>query len=229
MLISINDLDYEEGKVKYEDVKLEQLLERTPSKKIVPFYFEIIRGSLIDADILASSKENILDLLIPDIEKAETRIKNTEEELEKVLMEKVISVLEEETPLSEKEWTEAERDKLRALGMLTMKPVVKVDKDTPIQEFLKRAIEVAKIIFFYTAGPREIHAWDMKQGATAVECAGKIHSDFEKGFVRADVVAFEDYLECHSMNDAKSKGLAKLVEKDFVISDGDIVEIRSGI
>jgi len=229
MLISINDLEYEEGKVKYEDERLERLREKISPKKTAPFYVEITKGSLTDADILVSSKENLLDLLIPDIEKAEKRILNTRDEEEKNLMHKLLGILEEETPLSQKDWPDSEMKKLRALGMISLKPVLLVDKGTPVQDFLRLAMQASKTIFFYTAGPKEVHAWDMKEGATAVECAGKIHSDLEKGFVRADVVSFDEFMECHNMSEAKSKGIARVVEKDFIISDGDVIEIRSSL
>lgn len=229
MLISITDLDYEEGKVKYDDERLDTLTDKISPKKTVPFYIEIIRGSYADADILASTSENVLDLLIPDIEKAETRLKNSEDDEEIILMKKVLGMLEEERPLSEAEWNNSELKKLRALGMFSIKPVILTEKDTPLQDFLKKAVKKSKTIFFYTAGPKEVHAWDMKEGATAVECAGKIHSDLERGFVRADIVSYEDFLACHSMNDAKTRKIAKVVEKDYPVTDGDVLEIRSSL
>ena len=79
------------------------------------------------------------------------------------------------------------------------------------------------LISFLTAGSDECRAWTIKQGTRAPQAAGKIHTDFERGFIRAEVVAFEDLKACGSMANAKAKGLVRSEGKDYVMKDGDIV------
>ncbi|HOV40529.1 MAG TPA: DUF933 domain-containing protein, partial [Oscillospiraceae bacterium] len=85
------------------------------------------------------------------------------------------------------------------------------------------------LISFLTAGPQEVRAWTIKKGTKAPQAAGKIHSDFEKGFIRAEVVSFSDLMECGSMTVAKEKGLVRLEGKDYVMQDGDIVLFRFNV
>ncbi len=80
------------------------------------------------------------------------------------------------------------------------------------------------LISFLTAGPKEVRAWTIRRGTKAPQAAGKIHSDFERGFIRAEVVAFNDLCECGSLAAAKSKGLLRSEGKEYVMNDGDVVE-----
>jgi ribosome-binding ATPase len=82
---------------------------------------------------------------------------------------------------------------------------------------------------FFTVGEDEVRAWTTRRGATAVEAAGAIHTDLQKGFVRAEVVACQDLLELGSMHEAKTKGKLRLEGKEYSVKDGDIVHIRFNI
>ena len=82
------------------------------------------------------------------------------------------------------------------------------------------------LISFLTAGPQEVRAWTIKQGTKAPQAAGKIHTDFEKGFIKAEVVAFTDVDACGSVNAAKEKGLVRIEGKEYVMKDGDVVLFR---
>ena len=79
---------------------------------------------------------------------------------------------------------------------------------------------------YLTAGPKEARAWTIKKGATAPEAAGVIHTDFQKGFIKAEVVHFADLVEAGSMADAKAAGKVRMEGKDYVMADGDVVEFR---
>ena len=79
---------------------------------------------------------------------------------------------------------------------------------------------------FLTAGPKESRAWTIRQGATAPQAAGVIHTDFEKGFIKAEVVSFDDLVTAGSLQDARAQGKARIEGKDYVMSDGDVVEFR---
>ncbi|MER5180314.1 redox-regulated ATPase YchF [Streptomyces sp. NPDC002896] len=82
---------------------------------------------------------------------------------------------------------------------------------------------------YLTAGPKESRAWTIKRGATAPEAAGVIHTDFQKGFIKAEVISFEDLVECGSVHDARAAGKARMEGKDYVMRDGDVVEFRFNV
>ena len=81
---------------------------------------------------------------------------------------------------------------------------------------------------YLTAGPKEARAWTIPIGATAPEAAGVIHSDFQRGFIKAEVVSYDDLVASGSMAEAKAKGLVRVEGKDYVMADGDVVEFRFG-
>lgn len=82
---------------------------------------------------------------------------------------------------------------------------------------------------YLTAGPKESRAWTIKKGATAPEAAGVIHTDFQKGFIKAEVISFADLVETGSVAEARSKGKARMEGKDYVMQDGDVVEFRFNV
>jgi ribosome-binding ATPase len=82
---------------------------------------------------------------------------------------------------------------------------------------------------FLTAGPKESRAWTIRKGDTAPEAAGVIHTDFQKGFIRAEVVSFEDLVAAGSLPNARAKGKVRLEGKDYVMADGDVVEFRFNV
>ncbi|TPQ21565.1 redox-regulated ATPase YchF [Streptomyces sporangiiformans] len=82
---------------------------------------------------------------------------------------------------------------------------------------------------YLTAGPKESRAWTIKKGATAPEAAGAIHTDFQKGFIKAEVISFADLVETGSVTEARAKGKARMEGKDYVMQDGDVVEFRFNV
>ena len=82
---------------------------------------------------------------------------------------------------------------------------------------------------YLTAGPKETRAWTIPKGAKAPQAAGVIHTDFEKGFIKAEIVSFEDLVETGSVVEARAKGKARLEGKDYVMQDGDVVEFRFNV
>jgi len=100
----------------------------------------------------------------------------------------------------------------------------------PINEILINKIkQKLDIILFFTAGEKEVRSWILKNGKTVKEAARKIHSDLEKGFVRAEVIHFEDFMKMKDMKLAKEKGLLRIEGKDYIVKDGDIIYIRASI
>jgi GTP-binding protein YchF len=82
---------------------------------------------------------------------------------------------------------------------------------------------------YFTAGVEEVRAWTVKTGATAPEAAGVIHTDFEKGFIRAEVISYNDYIECNGEQNSKDSGKMRLEGKDYVVKDGDVMHFRFNV
>jgi hypothetical protein len=82
---------------------------------------------------------------------------------------------------------------------------------------------------YFTAGPKEVRAWTIHHGDTAPQAAGVIHTDFEKGFIRAEVIAFADYVACKGEHGAKEHGKMRLEGKEYVVKDGDVMHFRFNV
>ena len=98
-----------------------------------------------------------------------------------------------------------------------------------LDRLINACYDLLGLISYLTAGKPEVRAWTIKKGTKAPQAAGKIHTDFERGFIRAEVVAFDDLMECGSMAAAKEKGLVRSEGKDYVMKDGDIVLFRFNV
>ena len=101
--------------------------------------------------------------------------------------------------------------------------------ESGLDRLIKASYSLLGLISYLTAGPKEVRAWTITKGTKAPQAAGKIHSDFEKGFIRAEIVSFDDLMACGSMNAAKEKGLVRSEGKEYVIQDGDIVLFRFNV
>jgi GTP-binding protein YchF len=95
--------------------------------------------------------------------------------------------------------------------------------------FLQAAYELLGLISFLTAGEPEVRAWTIRKGTRAVDAAGEIHSDIQRGFIRAEVIAYDDFISAGSMHKAKELGLVRLEGKDYIVKDGDIILFRFNV
>lgn len=98
-----------------------------------------------------------------------------------------------------------------------------------LDRLIKECYSLLGLISYLTAGKPEVRAWTIKKGTKAPQAAGKIHTDFERGFIRAEVISFEDLIACGSMSAAKEKGLVRSEGKEYVMKDGDIVLFRFNV
>lgn len=101
--------------------------------------------------------------------------------------------------------------------------------ESGLDKLIKASYSLLGLISYLTAGKPEVRAWTIKKGTKAPQAAGKIHTDFERGFIRAEVVHFDDLMKCGSMNAAKEKGLVRSEGKEYVMKDGDIVLFRFNV
>ncbi len=102
-------------------------------------------------------------------------------------------------------------------------------EESGLDRLIKASYSLLGYISYLTAGPKEVRAWTIVNGTEAPQAAGKIHSDFERGFIRAEIVSFDDLMACGSMNAAKEKGLVRSEGKEYVIHDGDVVLFRFNV
>ena len=98
-----------------------------------------------------------------------------------------------------------------------------------LDRLIQASYKLLGLISYLTAGEPEVRAWTITDGTKAPQAAGKIHSDFERGFIRAEVVAYKDLMECGNMVAAKEKGLVRSEGKEYVMKDGDIVLFRFNV
>jgi len=115
--------------------------------------------------------------------------------------------------------SEEKREFLNELGM----------SESGLDKIVKASYKLLGLISYLTAGEPEVRAWTIVNGTKAPQAAGKIHTDFEKGFIRAEVVAYDDLMSCGTMNAAKEKGLVRSEGKEYVMKDGDIVLFRFNV
>ena len=114
---------------------------------------------------------------------------------------------------------EDKQEMLEALGL----------EESGLDRVVKASYRLLGLISFLTAGEPEVRAWTIKKGTKAPQAAGKIHSDIERGFIKAEVISYEDLIKEKSMVVAKEKGLVRAEGKDYVMQDGDVVLFRFNV
>ncbi|MDK2809252.1 MAG: ribosome-binding ATPase [Clostridiales bacterium] len=102
-------------------------------------------------------------------------------------------------------------------------------KESGLEKLIKASYSLLGLISYLTSGEDETRAWTIKQGTKAPAAAGKIHSDFERGFIRAEVVGYQDLLDCKSIAAAKEKGLVGIEGKEYIVKDGDVILFRFNV
>ena len=111
------------------------------------------------------------------------------------------------------------KEMLEALGL----------EESGLDKLIKKSYELLGLISFLTAGETEVRAWTIKKGTKAPQAAGKIHSDMERGFIKAEIVSYEDLMREGSMLAAKEKGLVRQEGKEYIMQDGDIVVFKFNV
>jgi ribosome-binding ATPase YchF (GTP1/OBG family) len=114
---------------------------------------------------------------------------------------------------------EERKDFLQALGL----------EEPGLHKMIKEGYKLLDLITFFTAGPKEARAWTIRKGTKAQQAAGEIHSDMERGFIAAEVINYEKYIEIGSFQKAKEVGAVRLEGKDYIVKDGDIIYFRFNV
>ena len=217
------------GKHNIKDSRLDQVDNIVKAKKKTYVQVELIgQGAVLDADAILALKDSRADLVLKDLEFIETRSANATEESEKALLNKLKTILEKEEFIFNTTLNEEEKRNISVYGLATVKPIVLVEeKDLDdLNGLLARCLRDAGFISFLTAGERESRAWLIKKGTTAWEAAGSVHSDIQRGFIRAEIISFNDFIQAGSEAGAKQSGKVRLEQKDYLMQDGDWANFR---
>jgi hypothetical protein len=179
-------------------------------------------------DAILTSRAALSDLLMKDLDFVETRLGRDAGEAEKKVLQKMAEGLVSETPVSKLGLTAEELAAVSAHAFVTNRPVLaasEAELGAP-EALLVRMLAESGYICFLTLGGKENRAWPIRAGTTAWEAAGSIHTDLQKGFIRAEVISFADLVEAGGETEAKRAGKVRLELKNYVMQDYDVVNIR---
>lgn len=218
------------GKINLIDRRLDTVQKMFNSAKKVYIQTELITENekLKEADGLLGAQDARADFILNDLEFVENRLERAEDEAEKKLLSRFKEELDKEKFISELPLSEEEMRRIYGYPLLTTKPIFLAtasdleDRD----KLLLSAYIYFGYLSFFTATEKEAHAWPLKKGSSAWEAAGCIHSDIQKGFIRAEVVGFQDLINDGSLSQARNHNHLRLENKDYVVQDADFIFFR---
>jgi len=229
MKIAVLGCDVPLGKKNLADDRLEKLKDLFHAQKITFIQIDFQDSShLKDADGILCGLKAKLDLVLADLEIIESHLLD---EQNKDLLLRSKEALEKEVILAEVPFSEEEKKLLLNLNLVTLKPAAFVDEQNlaVLPEVISSAYAACGMISFFTVNEKELRAWPIKKGTTAFEAAGAIHSDIQRGFIKAEVVGYADLVKSGGLNPAKAKGLVRLEDKGYIVKDGDLLQIRFNV
>jgi len=226
-IFSIPDLPL--GKHNIKDDRLDQVDKLVKAKKKTYVQVELVgQDAALEADAILVLSDSRQDLILKDLEFVETRLNRAEQEQEKILLNKLKAALEKEEFIFNTGLNPEEKKLMSGYGLLTNKPIIVAERQEleDLNKLLARALKESGFISFFTAGEKETRAWLIRQGTTAWEAAGTIHSDIQQGFIRAEIISFNDFIQAGGEAGAKQQGKLRLEQKDYIMHDADLVNFR---
>ncbi len=218
------------GRANIMDNRVKTLKTMFNSPKEVYIQADIVTDAekIIEADGIVCPESAKLDLIVNDMEFVETRLGRSADEIEKKLFTRFKELLDQEKFLSELALNEEEKKLISGYSLLTIKPIylAKPDELGDKGKLLFSAYYHFGWISYFTAGDKDAHAWSIKKGANAWEASGAIHSDIQKGFIRAEVVSYQDLINDGSLAKARSANHIRLEMKEYIVQDGDYIVFR---
>jgi hypothetical protein len=217
------------GKHNVKDPRLDQTHELVPADKKT--YAQVDVGGedvALEAEVILTTPEGFPDLILKDLEFVETRLSRNPPEAEKAALTKIQAQLESERTMRDAGLSADELGSVAAHSFHTLKPIViaKAEEVQNPDSLIVRAFKESGYICFLTVGGKENRAWPVRKGATAWESAASIHTDLQKGFIRAEVIGFDDFVQAGGETQAKRAGKLRLETKTYVIQDYDLVNFR---
>ncbi|MCM8795704.1 MAG: DUF933 domain-containing protein [Candidatus Omnitrophica bacterium] len=229
MKVAVLGIDFPLGKVPFLDLRLEKLRNLLHSIEVVHIQVEFQdQNHLKTADAVLCAEEEKIDLVLEDLEIIETKLNSSPHQ---PLFLRCKEALEKEIILNEVPLTDEEKKLLSGLNLVTLKPIISVKKDNlpAVPELVQKILSDCGMISFFTANERQLRAWLIKKGTSVYAAAGNIHSDIQKGFIKAEVIAYEDLIKSGGLNQARGRGLVRLEDKDYTVKDGDLIQIRFNV
>jgi len=217
------------GKHSVKDPRMDQADKLVEADKKVYAHVDVVgEGEALTADAIVASAEGRLELIIRDLELAETRIERNPPETEKTLFQRIKACLEADQVVSKVGLTPAESQAVDAHAFFTTKPIVVADAPdvAKFDSFLARVVGEAGYISFLTVGGPENRAWLIRNGSTAPEAGAAIHTDIHKGFIRAEIIGFADFLAAGGETQARRANKLRIETKSYVMQDYDLVNFR---
>ena len=180
------------------------------------------------ADALVASPEGRFDLIVQDLELAETRLERNPPATERSVLERIKAHLEGEGLVAEAGLTPEELQLIESHAFVTAKPMVMAEAEdiAAFDNFLVRVVSASGYISFLTVGGSENRAWLIRKGATAQEAGGAIHTDIQKGFIRAEIIGYDDFIAAGGETNAKHANKMRVETKSYVVQDYDLVNFR---
>ncbi len=221
---------FSQGKENIIDERLDVLKKMFTSAKKVCIQAEVVvnKDDLKEADGIIAPESHKADLILEDLEFVEIRLERSADENEKKLLSRFKEQLDKEVFLSGLALNEEEKKLIAGYPLLTVKPVylAKPEEIEDKNKLLASAYKNLGFISFFTAGEKDAHAWALKKGLNAWDAAGCIHSDIQKGFIRAEVIGYEDLVKDGGFNQARNNNHLRLENKEYIVNDGDWMVFR---
>jgi ribosome-binding ATPase YchF (GTP1/OBG family) len=224
--------DFPLGKKPLPEERLKQIEQLYKAQKVTTIQVEYVSDKDIKtADAIVCPAGHKLDLIVRDMEVVEARLEKPLSETEADLLRRAQQLLEKEEFLNGAAWSEEERKTLLNINLVTLKPVVLTGEADALDlpALTRRVYDASGRIVFLTGGPKEARAWEIRRGATAVDAAGAIHSDIARGFIRAEVMRFEDLVKAGNVHQARTSGCLRQENKGYVVCDGDVIDFKFSV
>lgn len=217
------------GKHNLKDSRFDQADKLVEADKKTYAQVDVIGDDeLLEADSILASVETKADLILKDLEFVETRLGRDPQPAERAALEKIKSLLESEQFVFNSGLNVDDLQAVAAHSFYTSKPITVAapgEEQNP-EDLMLRAFAEAGYICFLTVGGKENRAWPIRKGTSAWEAAGTIHSDIQKGFIRAEIISFVDFTEAGGETQAKRAGKLRLELKQYIVQDYDLVNFR---
>ena len=217
------------GKHNLKDPRLDQADKLVEADKKAHAQVDVIgEDLLLEADGILALDETKADLILKDLEFVETRLSRDPQPAEQAALKKIQALLESERFLLNSGLSPEDLQAVAAHSFYTNKPITVAPREALAEPdaVLLRAFAEAGYISFLTVGGKENRAWPIRKGTTAWEAAGTIHTDIQKGFIRAEIISFDDFITAGGETQAKRAGKQRLELKQYVVQDYDLVNFR---
>jgi len=218
------------GKENIIDERLDTIKQMARSAKRTYIRVEFLTDfeRLKECEGIISSQDKQVDLILTDLEFVERRLIQAQEEKEKDLLNRLKEQLEKERFIFELQLTEEENRIVSGYSLLSLRPVYLIEPQDLEDKFKVLHLAYAHFgyISFFTANEKEARAWSVKKGLTCWQASGLIHSDIQRGFIRAEVIGFNDLINDGGINQARANNHLRLENKDYIVQDGDLIKFR---